>query len=95
MALLLWGLAVIADSAQFSALATRHAPADGVASALAIMNGIGFALSALAIPLVTAAWENVGPAVSWLLLPGAVFGVWSMRPLLRHRNGNRGEFSRS
>mgnify|MGYP006282960695 FL=1 len=94
MALLLWGLAVIADSAQFSALATRHAPADGVASALAIMNGIGFSLSALAIPLVTAAWDNVGPAVSWLLLPGAVFGVWSMRPLLRDRNGPPDGFSR-
>ena len=81
--LIVWGLAVIADSAQFSALASRHAPDDGVASALAIMNAIGFSLSALAIPLVTAAWEIIGPAVSWLLLPGAVFGVWSMRRLWR------------
>ena len=89
MALFLWGLAVIADSAQFSALATRHAPADGVASALAIMNGIGFALSALAIPLVTTAWESIGPAVSWLLLPGAVFGLWSLRPLLANRSLSR------
>lgn len=88
-ALILWGLAVIADSAQFSALASRHAPIDGVASSLAIMNGIGFSLSALAIPLVTAAWPSAGPAVSWLLLPGAVLGVWSMRPLLRGRAAPR------
>ena len=85
-ALFLWGVAVIADSAQFSALATRYAPTDGVASALAIMNGIGFALSALAIPLVTAVWDDIGSAVSWLLLPGAVFGVWSMRRLLNGRH---------
>jgi len=85
VALFIWGLAVIADSAQFSALASQHAPADGVASALAIMNGIGFSFSALAIPLATSAWQSVGPAVSWLLLPGAVLGVWSMRPLLRER----------
>lgn len=82
LALLVWGWAVIADSAQFSALASRHAPADGVASALAIMNSIGFGLSALAIPLTTVAWQHLGVAVSWLLLPGAVFGLVAMRPLL-------------
>lgn len=81
--LLLWGIAVIADSAQYSALASRHAPAEGVASALAIMNSIGFALSALAIPLAAGAWPSLGAQVSWLLLPGPVIGVIAMRPLLR------------
>lgn len=84
-ALIVWGAAVIADSAQFSALASRYAPVDGVGSALAVMNGIGFSLSALAIPLVTGMWESIGPAVSWLLLPGAVVGIWSMWPLLTRR----------
>jgi len=84
-ALLLWGLAVIADSAQYSALASQHAPPEGVASALAIMNSIGFALSALAIPLVSGLWDRLGVQVSWLMLPGAVFGVLAMLPLLRSR----------
>lgn len=84
-ALLLWGLAVIADSAQYSALASQHAPPEGVASALAIMNSIGFALSALAIPLVSGLWDRLGVQVSWLMLPGAVLGVLAMRPLLRPR----------
>ncbi|RRQ24049.1 MFS transporter [Guyparkeria sp. SCN-R1] len=86
VALLIWGVAVIADSAQFSALASRHAPADGVASALAIMNSIGFGLSALAIPITTSLWQDLGAHVSWLLLPGAVVGVVAMRPLLGARS---------
>lgn len=81
-ALLVWGVAVIADSAQFSALASRHAPHDGVASALAIMNSIGFGLSALAIPLTAGLWQSMGAQVSWVLLPGALLGVITMRPLL-------------
>lgn len=85
-ALLIWGIAVIADSAQFSALASRHAPPDGVASALAIMNSIGFGLSALAIPVATSLWHDIGENVSWLLLPGAVLGVAAMRPLLGTRS---------
>lgn len=84
-ALLLWGLAVIADSAQYSALASQHAPPEGVASALAIMNSIGFALSALAIPLVSGLWDRLGVQVSWLMLPGAMLGVLAMLPLLRPR----------
>lgn len=84
-ALLLWGLAVIADSAQYSALASQHAPPEGVASALAIMNSIGFALSALAIPLVSGLWDRLGVQVSWLMLPGAVLGALAMLPLLRPR----------
>lgn len=85
-ALFLWGVAVIADSAQFSALASDHAPPDGVASALAIMNSIGFGLSALSIPITTSLWLDLGAHVSWLLLPGAVLGVTAMRPLLGARS---------
>ena len=81
--LLVWGAAVIADSAQYSALASAHAPAEGVASALAIMNSIGFALSAVAIELVSGIWNDWGAPVSWLLVPGPLLGVLAMRPLLR------------
>ena len=84
-ALLVWGFAVIADSAQYSALATQHAPPESVASALAIMNSIGFALTALAISLVSGLWDTLGVYVSWLLLPGPVLGVLAMAPLLRRR----------
>ena len=83
--LLIWGIAVIADSAQYSALASHHAPTDSVASALAIMNSIGFGLSALAIPLASHYWASLGTQVSWLLVPGPLLGVIAMWPLLRGR----------
>lgn len=81
--LLLWGFSVIADSAQFSALASATAPADRLGSALAMMNAIGFALTIPAIALVTSLWANQGLGVVWWLVPGPVLGLMAMRSLLR------------
>ncbi|MCL7929417.1 MFS transporter [Halomonas llamarensis] len=81
--LLLWGFSVIADSAQFSALASAAAPRDRLGSALAMMNAIGFALTIPAIALVTSLWANQGLGVIWWLLPGPVLGLVAMRGLLR------------
>ncbi|NYS60588.1 MFS transporter [Vreelandella salicampi] len=81
--LLIWGFSVIADSAQFSALASATAPADRLGSALAMMNAIGFTLTIPAIALVTSLWANQGLGVIWWLLPGPVLGLMAMRSLLR------------
>ncbi len=82
-ALVAWGILVIADSAQFSAIAARTCPPEAVGSALAIQNSLGFAVTVASITLVSVTAPTLGSAVSWILLPGPVIGLVFFRRLLR------------
>ena len=83
VALVAWGVFVIADSAQFSAISARTCPPDAIGSALAVQNSLGFAVTVVSITLVSATASRLGNAVSWILLPGPLVGLFFLRTLLR------------
>jgi MFS family permease len=83
---LVWGFAVVADSAQFSALVTEVAPPHAVGTALTLQTSLGFLLTAGTIWLtfqLSAAW-GWGVAFS-LLAVGPAVGIWQMLKLKRVR----------
>jgi MFS family permease len=79
-----WGIAVVADSAQLSALVAQYSPRDHVGTALTIQTCVGFLLTMVSIrllPIVAAAvgWQWVFVA----LAPGPISGVLALRGLPR------------
>ena len=81
---LLWGAAVVADSPQFSSLATQMCPSEYTGTALTIQNGIGFAVTVVSIQIL--AW--LGQTVGWrwaftALAAGPIIGAAA---LLRLKN---------
>ena len=82
IACLVWGMAVIADSAQFSALITEHAPPHAVGTALTLQTSIGFLLTIGSIQLVPV----IAAATGWrwamvVLALGPVAGLLCVRTL--------------
>jgi len=76
---LLWGVSVVADSAQFSAAVTELAPAQYVGTAITVQTSIGFLLTIVTIRLVPVwaewwGWERaymplaIGPALGILAM---------------------------
>ncbi|MGH2752214.1 MAG: MFS transporter [Actinomycetota bacterium] len=79
---LVWGFAVVADSAQFSTLVTELADQAYVGTALTLQLALGFTLTVATIWLIPVLVE----AVSWrwafaFLAPGPALGVLAMRRL--------------
>ncbi|MBT8401609.1 MAG: MFS transporter [Rhodothermia bacterium] len=79
---LIWGFAVVADSAQFSAAVSELTDKRYVGSALTIQTCMGFLLTVVTIQIVPPIVEAVGWRWSFVLLTlGPIFGIWSMRAL--------------
>ena len=82
--LLIWGIAVVADSAQFSAAVSELAPRDYVGTALTLQTSLGFLLTCATIYLL----PMVAAAIGWrwsmsVLAIGPALGVWAMLSLRR------------
>jgi MFS family permease len=83
---IVWGFAVVADSAQFSALVTELAPSHAVGTALTLQTSLGFLLTMVSIQLV----PHLVGAIGWrwafvALAIGPVLGIAAMRRLRRLR----------
>src|SRR3989449_10622670 len=58
--LLVWGVTVVADSAQFSTAVSELAPADHVGTALTLQTSLGFLLTCVTIYLLPALASRIG-----------------------------------
>ncbi len=81
---LVWGFAVVADSAQFSAAVSELTDPRYVGTALALQTSLGFLLTLLTIRLVPTIAAH--PSIGWervfmILALGPAFGIWSMLKL--------------
>ena len=84
--MLIWGLTVVADSAQFSTMVTETAEAEIRGTALTLQTAVGFLLT-----LVTIRWvPSLADSFGWrwafpVLALGPAAGVWAMVRLARSR----------
>lgn len=80
-----WGLSIVADSAQFSASIAELSPPDRIGTMLTMQTAMGFLLTLSTIHLMPVAVEWMGWRYAFLILaPGPVFGVWAMARLRLH-----------
>ncbi len=81
---ILWGIAVIPDSAQFSALVADYAPPEWAGSLLTFQTALGFLLTVVTVQIA----PTVAAVFGWQALlaglaMGPALGVLAMRPLVR------------
>ena len=81
--LVFWGVVIVGDSPQFSALTAQTAPRDLVGSALTIVTSIGFFITIISIQFINflLAWVPI-QSVFLFLASGPVVGLIYLRPLL-------------
>jgi sugar phosphate permease len=81
-----WGFAVVADSAQFSAVVTEVAPEHAVGTALTLQTALGFLLTSATISAVPPLRDAGGwPLAVGVLAIGPALGIVAMLRLRRLR----------
>ena len=80
--ILAWGVFVVSDSPQFSALAARYCPAEYTGTALTVQNGIGFAVTVISIQVLPLAAGVAGWRWAFVVLAlGPAAGTYFMLKL--------------
>jgi MFS family permease len=79
-----WGFAVVADSAQFSAAVSELADPRYVGTALTVQTSLGFLLTTVTLRIIPPLRDLLGWERAFALLAlGPAFGIWSMLRLRR------------
>lgn len=74
-----WGIAVVADSAQFSSAVAELAPPEAMGTMLTVQTSMGFLLTLATIHLLPPVVDLVGWQGAFAVLAiGPVFGIWCM-----------------
>ena len=82
--LLVWGVSVVADSAQFSTAISELAPPEYVGTALTLQTSLGFLLTCVTILLLPVLAGRIGWRWSMAALAiGPALGIWAMQALGR------------
>ena len=80
--MLTWGMFVVADSPQFSALVAKYAESKTRGTALTIVNSIGFAITIVSIQLLNNIVDFIEIKYIFLILViGPIFEIYSMNKL--------------
>lgn len=93
---LVWGFAVIADSAQFSACVSELSEREYIGTALALQTSLGFLLNTITIRLIPSLEQWLGWQWAFAFLAiGPAVGIWAMSalrqlPAARRLAGGRG-----
>ena len=87
---LVWGLSIIADSAQFSASVAELSRRELVGTMLTLQTSLGFTLTLVTIHLMPYLVELFGWHFAFApLAVGPIFGVWAMAQLRKHPDAVR------
>ncbi len=87
---IVWGFAVVADSAQFSAAVSELCDSRYVGTALTVQTSLGFLLTAVTIRVIPPIEARFGPGVAFAALAlGPVAGIVAMRRLRARPESSR------
>ncbi|ADZ72594.1 MFS transporter [Polymorphum gilvum] len=79
LCVLVWGAAILPDSAQFSALVADHSPADRAGSLMTFQTALGFALTFLTVQATPVLAGQIGwPGVFLIMAVGPALGIVAM-----------------